>query len=124
MCFYRVDSAAMASGTIASRPCLRVETRSGTANEQHRNARQRMPLSLLTDRWGETDSESLNLVTFDRVAPGRCRPGAPSDPYVRTLAHTVPRPTDSPSTMVPEAIRPSYGDMRQELRCVQHVSLD
>jgi hypothetical protein len=26
----------------------------------------------------------------DRVAPGRYRPGAPTDPYVRTLAHTVP----------------------------------
>ncbi len=26
----------------------------------------------------------------DRVAPGRHRPGAPTDPYVRALAHTVP----------------------------------
>ena len=40
------------------------------------------------------------------------------------LAHPVPRPTDSPSTMDPEAIRASYGDMLQEPRCVQHVSLD
>ena len=27
----------------------------------------------------------------DRVAPGRYRPRAPTDPYVRTLAHTVPQ---------------------------------
>ncbi len=27
----------------------------------------------------------------DRVAPGRCRPGAPTDPYVLTLEHTVPQ---------------------------------
>ena len=26
----------------------------------------------------------------DRVALGRCRPRAPTDPYVRALAHTVP----------------------------------
>jgi hypothetical protein len=58
------------------------------------------------------------------VAPGRCRPGAPTDPDVRTLAHPVPRPTGSPSTTVPEAIRSSYGDMCREPRCVQHVSLD
>ena len=30
-------------------------------------------------------------VPVDRVALGRCRPGAPTDPYVRTLAHTVPQ---------------------------------
>ena len=30
-----------------------------------------------------------------RVAPGRYRPGAPTDPYVRTLAHTVPQITGS-----------------------------
>ena len=29
--------------------------------------------------------------TSDRVAPGRCRPGAPTDPYVLTLEHTVPQ---------------------------------
>ncbi len=59
-----------------------------------------------------------------RVAPGRYRPGAPTDPDVRTLAHPVPRPTtDSPSAMVPEAIRSSYGDMWIEPRCARHVSL-
>jgi hypothetical protein len=31
----------------------------------------------------------------DRVALGRYRPRAPTDPYVRALAHTVPRITDS-----------------------------
>jgi hypothetical protein len=54
-------------------------------------------------------------VTSGWVAPGRCRPGAPADPDVRTLAHPVPRPTGSPSTMVPEAIRSSYGDMQKNL---------
>jgi len=49
---------------------------------------------------------------------------APTDPDVRTLAHPVPRPTGSPSAMVPEAIRSSYGDMLLEPRCVRHVSLD
>ena len=39
----------------------------------------------------ETDSGKLKLVPFDRVAVGRYRPTAPTDPYVRTLAHTVPR---------------------------------
>ena len=29
-----------------------------------------------------------------RVAPGGCPPGAPTDPYVRALAHTVPRVMD------------------------------
>ena len=32
---------------------------------------------------------------FDRVAVGRYRPTAPTDPYVRTLAHTVPLIMDS-----------------------------
>ncbi len=31
----------------------------------------------------------------DQVAPGRYRPGAPTDPYVRTLTHTVPQITVS-----------------------------
>ena len=31
----------------------------------------------------------------DRVAPGRYRPRAPTDPYVRTLTHTVPQITVS-----------------------------
>ena len=49
---------------------------------------------------------------------------APTDPDVHTLAHPVPRPTGSPSAMVPEAIRSSYGDMWLEPQCVRHVSLD
>ena len=43
------------------------------------------------------------LRASDRVAPGRYRPGAPTDPDVRTLAHPVPRPTDSPSTGGPRS---------------------
>ena len=34
-------------------------------------------------------------MTKDRVAPGRYRPGAPTDPFVRALAHTVPLIMDS-----------------------------
>jgi HAMP domain-containing protein len=30
-----------------------------------------------------------------RVTPGSCPPGVPTDPYVRTLAHTVPQITNS-----------------------------
>ena len=56
--------------------------------------------------------------------PWRLPARAPTDPDVRTLAHPVPRPTDSPSSMDPEAIRSSDVDMRKEPRCVQHVSLD
>jgi hypothetical protein len=40
---------------------------------------------------------------WGRVAPGRYRPGAPTDPYVPTLEHTVPRPTGSPSTDGPRS---------------------
>ena len=40
-------------------------------------------------------SHTARIQPFDRVAPGRYRPGAPTDPYVRTLAHTVPQITVS-----------------------------
>ena len=59
-----------------------------------------------------------------RVALGSYPPRAPTDPDVRALAHPVPRPTASPSAMVPAAIRSSYGDMLIEPRSVRHVSLD
>ena len=52
-----------------------------------------------------------SLLASGRVALGGCPPRAPTDPYVLTLEHTVPQPTDSPSAKVPEAIRSSYGDM-------------
>ena len=38
--------------------------------------------------WGAT-------VAASRVTPGSCPPGVPTDPYVRTLAHTVPQITNS-----------------------------
>jgi hypothetical protein len=38
---------------------------------------------------------ALDKHAHDRVAPGRFRPGAPTDPYVRALAHTVPLIMDS-----------------------------
>ena len=82
----------------------------------------------------ESDSTAFDVVerrvnrsaqlTKGRVAPGRYRPGAPTDPYVRALPHTVLRSTDSPSAMVPEAIRSSDGDMLIEPRCARHVSLN
>ncbi len=59
-----------------------------------------------------------------RVALGSYPPRAPTDPDVHALAHPVPRPTGSPSAMVPVAIQSSDGDMWIELRCTRHVSLD
>jgi len=35
--------------------------------------------------------ECVSIVLFGRVAPGDCSPGAPTDPYVHTLEHTVPQ---------------------------------
>ncbi len=44
-----------------------------------------------------TDSNSEHpLVLEGQVALGDCSPRAPTDPYVRTLAHTVPLMMDSP----------------------------
>ena len=76
---------------------------------------------------GSTPSGSGNTDVWQRHRAGwpwRLPARAPTDPDVHTLAHPVPRPTGSPSTMVPEAIRPSYGNMLIEPRCVRHVSLD
>ena len=71
-------------------------------------------------------SESKREVSNSRRAgwPWRLPARAPTAPDVRTLANPVPRPTGSPSAMVPEAIRASYGDMLIEPRCVRHVSRD
>ncbi len=66
----------------------------------------------------------VSSAEFGRVALGSYPPRAPTDPDVRTLAHPVPRPTDSPSATVPETIRSSYGDMWFEPRCARHVSLN
>ena len=67
----------------------------------------------------ETDPRKLlrtcKLTIVWPGGPGQLPPRAPTDPDVRALAHPVPRPTGSPSTMVPEAIRSSYGDMRKNL---------
>jgi hypothetical protein len=57
----------------------------------------------------------LSEMSCGWVAPGGFPPGAPTDPDVLALEHPVPRPTDSPSVMVPRAIRSSYGDMRKNL---------
>ncbi len=39
----------------------------------------------------ETPQRSDSLRASDRVALGRCRPRAPTDPYVLALEHTVPQ---------------------------------
>jgi hypothetical protein len=62
-----------------------------------------------------TRATTPSLRASGRVALGSYPPRAPTDPYVLALEHTVPRPTDSPSAMVPEAIRSSYGDMHENL---------
>jgi hypothetical protein len=66
-------------------------------------------------------------VRNDRVAPGRYRPGAPTDPYVRALAHTVPLIMDSlrdwiPSRTLGSAIRFCFVDTMVEFRCIRRVS--
>jgi hypothetical protein len=40
-------------------------------------------------------TELVRYLHQDRVAPGRYHPGAPTDPYLHTLAHTVPLIMDS-----------------------------
>src|SRR5262249_8236023 len=47
--------------------------------------------------WSLTQRES------DRVASGRCRPEAPTDPYVLAFEHTVPQIRDSLRTCKPNA---------------------
>jgi hypothetical protein len=45
---------------------------------------------------GQSGNDSPRpLDTADRVALGRCRPRAPTDPYVLALEHTVPQIRDS-----------------------------
>ena len=49
---------------------------------------------LLPDYSGETARRALAPMSFDapdRVASGRCRPEAPTDPYLLALEHTVPQ---------------------------------
>ncbi len=62
----------------------------------------------------------------DRVAPGRYRPGAPTDPYVRALAHTVPLIMDSLRDgllrTLSSAIRFCFVDTIIEFRCIRRVS--
>jgi hypothetical protein len=72
----------------------------------HALARVGLPTALAPTR-----ATKIPLGAPGRVALGSYPPRAPTDPYVLALERTVPRPTDSPSAMVPEAIRSSYGDM-------------
>ena len=44
---------------------------------------------------GPVTSNGGSLSSTDRVAPGRYLPGAPTDPYVLALEHTVPQITGS-----------------------------
>ncbi len=59
------------------------------------------------------------LSTKDRVAVGRCRPTAPTDPYVRTLPHTVHQIMGSLPNV---AIRSCFVDTVVEFRCIRRVS--
>jgi hypothetical protein len=63
-----------------------------------------------------------------RVAPGRCRPRAPTDPYVLALEHTVPQVTPSLRQGVYTAANPSfairwlYGNTRMRVQCLSGVA--
>jgi len=54
-----------------------------------------------------------------RVAPGDCSPGAPTDPYVRTLAHTAPQIVGSRPV---SAIRLCFVDTLSRARCLRRIS--
>jgi hypothetical protein len=88
---------------------------------------KRIHLSRSTGSVIRTSSVTPRAIPYtEREAgwPWRLPTRAPTDPDVRTLAHPVPRSADSPSSLVPEAIQPSDGDMWIEPRCARHVSLD
>ena len=56
--------------------------------------RLQFPLILRASGWTHFTHEANSLRRFgreNRVALGDCSPRAPTDPYVRTLAHTVPQ---------------------------------
>src|SRR5262245_32560836 len=55
--------------------------------------------------------------------PWRSPARAPSDPFVLTLEHTVPQPTDSPSPKGPRGYPSESRGHADEPRCVRHVSL-
>src|SRR5262249_619194 len=65
----------------------------------------------------------MSLRASDRVASGRCRPEAPTDPYVLTLEHTVPQPTDSPSPKGPRGYPSESRGQADEPRWVRPVAL-
>src|SRR5262249_54275322 len=93
------------------KPCLlNVFRSSGRGSNTRRLVRSCSPPSLAGRHFGparqagdrtQTISFMLAQRASDRVASGRCRPEAPTDPYVLTLEHTVPQPTDSPSPKGP-----------------------
>src|SRR6516165_12551727 len=66
---------------------------------------------------------TTSLAASDRVASGRCRPEAPTDPYVLALEHTVLQPTDSPPPKGPRGYPSESRGHAVEPRCVRHVSL-
>ena len=51
--------------------------------------RSDQPRSLSTVFTGPKQVAQFEFHRSDRVAPGRCRPRAPTDPYVLALEHTV-----------------------------------
>jgi hypothetical protein len=76
--------------------------------------------------WAQTLSSGpmpATLRASDRVASGRCRPEALTDPYVLALEQTVPQPTDSPPPKGPRGYPSESRRHTDEPRCVRHVSL-
>ncbi len=61
------------------------------------------------------DSEVRVVTASDRVASGRCRPEAPTDPYVLALEHTVPQIRDS----LPDVSRTHGAHTRQRVTLEQ-----
>jgi len=54
-----------------------------------------VPHDLIRD-FAKSAAKPLSEFRAGQVAVGDCSPTAPTDPYVRTLAHTVPLMMDSP----------------------------
>src|SRR6516164_7034747 len=73
--------------------------------------------------WPRSAATQVPANTSDRVAPGRYRPGAPTDPYVLALEHTVPQIRDSlrvtthPRGCYPLLLRGHAGRMSRHSAC-------
>jgi len=66
-----------------------------------------------------TQHSSFSQSARGRVGLGGCPPRPPTDPYVRTLAHTAPQIVGS---LPNSAIRLCFGDTLSEARCLRRIS--